>query len=65
MAEHKHEISCRVKTDIMANGEILQETYLDGALNTARESLCLRVMQTQDAAVRAALIKMGWTPPPD
>lgn len=38
---------------------------IDIELRTATESLAKWVMDTRDQAIREALIKLGWTPPPD
>lgn len=54
--EPKHSLQYRVDTTINGS-EIVQE------LHSQEQMLSSWVMNTRDAHIRNALIKMGWTPP--
>lgn len=60
------EAGVRVTTTPFADGRIVQVTDMYGQ-NTAGErvweTVSRRVVDTQDAQVRTALITLGWTPP--
>lgn len=53
-----------IKTTADPAGQIVQETFLE-SLGDLRQTISRNVMDLQDAGIRAALIKLGWTPPAD
>lgn len=52
-----------VHTTAHLNGDIVQETMLHDYGHEARTRLSAELIRTKDAGIRAALIKLGWTPP--
>jgi hypothetical protein len=50
-----------INTDILNNDKILQETRIDGCY----KSTTRLIISTQEEQTRQALIKIGWTPPPE
>ena len=54
-----------VRTDVFAEGRIEQcvEMCHERAHESVREVVLRQVLDTGEAQVRAALIKLGWTPP--
>lgn len=44
---------------------LLEDHKLDITINTNTENISRMVIDFQDRAVREALIKLGWTPPPN
>lgn len=49
----------------LVTGVIIQSVFSESGLRTdsPRERILQRVLCTQEASVRDALIKLGWTPP--
>lgn len=54
-----------IKTWHTESGDIHQTISWDGFLQDKHEVIISHVIHTSDAVVRAMLIEMGWTPPPD
>lgn len=54
-----------LKTNVFKDGRIEQDLLqLDGPIDLAVR-LSQRIVDTQDLAIRNALISLGWTPPPE
>lgn len=49
--------------DITIKTSVNNDTITQDIFDYARERLSRRVLDTSEAGVRAALIKLGWTPP--
>lgn len=52
-----------VRTSVYPEGLIITEVIED--LGIYRDRIMRQVVNTKDQQVREALIKMGWTPPPN
>lgn len=57
-----------LKLSIYDDTIIIDETVTEASMNLCNELVSRRhrqVMDTKDQMIREALIKLGWTPPPD
>lgn len=52
-----------VRTSVYPEGLIVTEVIED--LGVYRERIMRQVVNTKDQQIREALIKLGWTPPPN
>ncbi len=52
-----------INTEVVGS-TIVQDTFIDHG-DGLKDRLQRQVADTQDAQVRAALVKLGWTPPPE
>jgi len=57
--------SIQIKTDIHGAMIVQENTGPAIEIDNVREIYARRVMDTQEMQVREALIRMGWTPPPE
>lgn len=55
----------QVDAKVWADGQIDLETYFVDGLTGRKDDVVREVMKTKDEAVRQALIRLGWTPPPE
>ncbi|MNL82696.1 hypothetical protein D3C87_2101350 [compost metagenome] len=57
----------QVETKVcMDTSLIVQDVFLDDGMRDSKlETLYTNVLRLQDEGIRDALIKLGWTPPPE
>lgn len=56
----------RIRIETQISGDLIMQEVTGPGLDwktMARERISFEVMNTKDAQVREALIRMGWTPP--
>lgn len=66
MTNIRYQVETKVCLD---TGLIVQDVFCDDRLSYGRDAkmevLYTRVIRMQDEGIREALIKLGWTPPPE
>lgn len=56
--------SVKITTSVHLGGPIAQDVLRDRRFFDVRQAFERRILDVQDAQIREALIKLGWTPPP-